>query len=1685
MKKLLGQILIVALLIGSFYSVGPVSKVLADGGSDRYEAEDATLVNATVTDNVYVDMSEEASSITWNTVSASVYANYKLAIKYSSTESGMVDLNVNGQDVASFTTAQAGTDLNAIVTLNPGDNVIRLTSEGAGGPLVDYLDVSPYTILIEGESGHGTTHVNNTFGFNTAAAPGFSGTGYVIIPGGRTPPAYLLWNNISIPETGSYTLKFRYNNADANARPVNLKVNDVAVPGFNGESTGAWSNWRMQEIKNVTLNAGMNSIKIEPKLTLAGVTANMPNIDRIEIHPESVPVLGDQTFRTTTFETDDVDPVIAATAVGANLETPLLDGKPVDPISDTVVTLIEDNGNRMAEVTIPELKTGTIGFPFHKSWTTPVSMKSYTIEANLMFKDQNANYLFNLVNGSGSLNNPMLVFGMDGKVYARSDNSVNGALTKRTEWAVDTSYKMKMVAHVDTKSYDLYLNDTQIVSHEPMKDENYSSGLKAFYLQVKGGPHEDSTILIDEIKLSGSMEGGLAPVVNPNPGEPYVDLPYIGDPVSYYVSSGTVNGTTVGSDTNDGLTPQTPFKTIQKAAALTNPGDTVYIMPGEYTANNTTYGSDWFNITRSGAKNTKTGDMAYITYKAYDMTNKPKLKLADNVPGIWNMVHIQANYIIIDGLEVEGNNMNITLQEAEASYEHKIAGGSNWAEYAKTNTNGISVKGHHIVVKNSYVHDMAGGGIGGAGDYLWFDNNISHSNSWYSMYATSGMGAINNVAFDNNTTDYKIIMSNNRIYDNEAKVKWERTKGYSDGNGIIFDHDDGYYGKKLAFNNIVYNNGGGGIHIYRSNNVHVINNTIYHNSRSPHLKYPNMDAQSSDNAILLNNISIARDEEGEYANLNSGWNNLFANNIYGGNVRFLDQNERVIDPKFVNVSQANNQFDFTLQADSPAIDTGTRDIYSKLPMIAVGFGDEIGIDSEFAKDFLGNDRPYAGAGSHNRIDIGAYETAFNNPEYLVDDSIEITMPIPDEILTTNASKGTPELDGGIDSIWSTTESFQALKISDPTKEAPLATMRLLWDENNLYVLAEVEDNNLSVRGANLWEHDSMEFFMDENNGNSTAFQLDDGHYRVNYENLRTGGHRGKGITASSFSSAAKVVDGGYIIEAKLPLTTITGSVGRMIGFDAGASDDNNDDGIRDNATMWSNQRFNSHESTEWYGNVTFVEAGEIATITSIQEVEVSTTAGTAPVLPAQVTAVYSDDSTAAVDVVWDSVNPSSYAAAGSFTVNGVVNGTNVPAVAQVTVTAAPVTTPPPPTTTPPTTPVPTPTPVVDGSTIQLTPSLTGDAAKAELTQELLEELLENTQSDATGTKKVAIELKPIADAKSYSQGLPAQMFQEGDGKVSLTVSSELGTITLSDDMLKAKDVADASTVQVVVAAADKSSLKQELKEKIGSKPVLELSVLVDGKRIAWKNNKSPVTVSVDYEPTAEELKKPEHISIWYLDGNGKIVKVPSGKYDATTGKVTFTTTHFSLYAVAFEVKSFQDLSGFDWAKEQVEVLVSKGIINGTSDTTFTPGKDITRADFLALLVRALELEADVASNFTDVTEADYYYEEVAIAKALGITNGDGTGHFNPKQSITRQDMMVLAARAMKVAGKELPSAAASDLTGYEDLASLADYAEESVASLVKEGLIQGDGSRLRLLDHTTRAEVAVMVYRIYNGADMK
>jgi hypothetical protein len=333
---------------------------------------------------------------------------------------------------------------------------------------------------------------------------------------------------------------------------------------------------------------------------------------------------------------------------------------------------------------------------------------------------------------------------------------------------------------------------------------------------------------------------------------------------------------------------------------------------------------------------------------------------------------------------------------------------------------------------------------------------------------------------------------------------------------------------------------------------------------------------------------------------------------------------------------------------------------------------------------------------------------------------------------------------------------------------------------------------------------------------------------------------------------------------------------------------------------------------------------------------------------------------------------------------------------------------------------------------------------------------------------------------SYNFEVSIASLASQEAKNNILFDSPLGVISIPDNMLTGIEIGPAQKARVTLSQGDKNSLPSDVKKAIGEHPLMQITLSVDGRKVDWSNPNAPVTVSIQYTPTAEELKDPEHIVIWYIDGSGNSVSVPSGRYDPKTGMATFTTTHFSCFAVAYVTRTFSDLGSLKWAQKPIEVLASKGILMGTTKNEYAPQANITRADFLYSLVRTLSADAKAADNFNDIRKDSYYCKEIAIAKTFGITNGTGDKKFSPEASITRQDMMVMTDRALKMFKKLKQQATVTDLKLFTDKSLIASYAVESIASVVKEGLIAGNGNRINPLGNTTRAEAAVFLYRIYN-----
>lgn len=309
-----------------------------------------------------------------------------------------------------------------------------------------------------------------------------------------------------------------------------------------------------------------------------------------------------------------------------------------------------------------------------------------------------------------------------------------------------------------------------------------------------------------------------------------------------------------------------------------------------------------------------------------------------------------------------------------------------------------------------------------------------------------------------------------------------------------------------------------------------------------------------------------------------------------------------------------------------------------------------------------------------------------------------------------------------------------------------------------------------------------------------------------------------------------------------------------------------------------------------------------------------------------------------------------------------------------------------------------------------------------------------------------------------------------------------GVLLLPDNMLTGTGLAKAGdSIGISIKTIALGSLPEELRKQLAGRTVFDVSLRVNGAAKTWSNPDAPVTIAVRYTPTGSELKNPDNIVIWYLDEiNNVLVSVPNCRYDAATGMMRFTITHFSKYAITYSTPALTDIGTYSWAEKEIKAIVAKGIMRTSSADGFEPGEKVTRAEFMYGLIRALGLSASFKDNFSDVDAVEYYYYELGTAKALGIAQGIGDNRFMPEGSISRQDMMVLTARALKAAGR-LNATAAKDIAGYVDFDDISGYAKDSVKVVTAEGIITGAGNRINPMGLTTRAETAVILYRLVNN----
>jgi hypothetical protein len=154
---------------------------------------------------------------------------------------------------------------------------------------------------------------------------------------------------------------------------------------------------------------------------------------------------------------------------------------------------------------------------------------------------------------------------------------------------------------------------------------------------------------------------------------------------------------------------------------------------------------------------------------------------------------------------------------------------------------------------------------------------------------------------------------------------------------------------------------------------------------------------------------------------------------------------------------------------------------------------------------------------------------------------------------------------------------------------------------------------------------------------------------------------------------------------------------------------------------------------------------------------------------------------------------------------------------------------------------------------------------------------------------------------------------------------------------------------------------------------------------------------------------------------------------------------------------------------------------------FAPQKSVSRAEFAAMLIRSLGLvAATTTKTFSDVSDLSWYAADARGAAALGLVQGYEDGTFRPNAPITREQMAVMAARALKLlnlGGEESGANAATNV--FTDASSISSWAKEAVDALTAKGIMKGQSADSFAPDSdTSRAEAAVILARLLKTAGL-
>ncbi|WP_233162504.1 MULTISPECIES: immunoglobulin-like domain-containing protein [unclassified Cohnella] len=264
----------------------------------------------------------------------------------------------------------------------------------------------------------------------------------------------------------------------------------------------------------------------------------------------------------------------------------------------------------------------------------------------------------------------------------------------------------------------------------------------------------------------------------------------------------------------------------------------------------------------------------------------------------------------------------------------------------------------------------------------------------------------------------------------------------------------------------------------------------------------------------------------------------------------------------------------------------------------------------------------------------------------------------------------------------------------------------------------------------------------------------------------------------------------------------------------------------------------------------------------------------------------------------------------------------------------------------------------------------------------------------------------------------------------------------------------------------------------GGEPLLPHPVVFslqanDGSSIDWGRTYATLTAALP------EPANPDQSAAVRIDANGRMRFAPAVFSNDGSPLATIRSPYSGAYSIIRSDHSFADLNGH-WAQKDIVLMKNKLLVEGRTQDRFVPDDLISRAEFAAMLVRALGLddEPDGSTPFRDVAPGAWYAGAVRAAHRDQLIDGFEDGTFRPEAPITREQMAVMIVRAMEYAGYA-PDANGATTRTFADEADIAPWADDAVGRLTGASIILGvTETKLGPREYASRAQGAVQLKRM-------